>query len=313
MNNSIELWQLRQRQGHPLEIKMRLSEERIRAWHDHYQGNVYVAFSGGKDSTVLLHLVRSLYPDVPAVFSDTGLEYPEIRDFVKQTENVVWLKPKVSFKTVIERYGYPVISKRQAQYIKQVQRTSSENLRRLRLTGLRINGTRSQMSKIADRWQILCVAPFRVSDECCHHMKRQPMLDYYKQTGRVPFIGTMASEGGNREKDYLLYGCNAYDMKEQPRSTPLAFWTEADIWEYLRRFNVPYSTIYDMGYKRTGCMFCMFGVHLEGCPNRFQRMKETHPKQWDYCIHKLGLGQVLDYIGVEYDEPRQQRLFAGGE
>ena len=119
----------------------------------------------------------------------------------------------------------------------------------------------------------------------------------------------MTDEGGNREKDYLRYGCNAYDMTSQPRSTPLAFWTEADVWEYLRRFNVPYSPIYDMGYTRTGCMFCMFGVHLEGYPNRFQRMKQTHPKQWDYCIHKLGLGEVLDYIGVEYDEPRQSSLW----
>ena len=307
--NRIELWQLRQRQGHPLEIKMRLSAERIKAWYDHYQGNVYVSFSGGKDSTVLLHLVRSLYPDVPAVFSDTGLEYPEIREFVKGIDNVDWLKPKQSFKTVIEKYGYPVISKRQAQYIKEVQRTKSETLRRLRLTGIKGNGQSFKMGKISERWQFLCSAPFKVSDECCHKMKRQPMMDYYKETGRVPYIGTMADEGGNREKDYLRYGCNAYDMTSQPRSTPLAFWTEADVWEYLRRFNVPYSPIYDMGYTRTGCMFCMFGVHLEGYPNRFQRMKQTHPKQWDYCIHKLGLGNVLDYIGVEYDEPRPSRLW----
>ena len=47
-------------------------------------------------------------------------------------------------------------------------------------------------------------------------------------------------------------------------------------------------------------MFCMFGAHLEKEPNRFQRLKETHPKQYDYCINKLGLGEVLDYINVKY-------------
>lgn len=58
--------------------------------------------------------------------------------------------------------------------------------------------------------------------------------------------------------------------------------------------------LYTTGCDRTGCMFCMFGVHLEKEPNRFQRMKITHPKQYDYCINKLGCGAVLDYIGVKY-------------
>ncbi len=96
---------LAQRQAYPLDLKIGLSENRIRHWYDTHAGNVSVAFSGGKDSTVLLHLVRSLYPEVPAVFVDTGLEYPEIRDFVSDTENVTWLRPRMSFKQVIEKKG----------------------------------------------------------------------------------------------------------------------------------------------------------------------------------------------------------------
>ena len=72
---------------------------------------IYNSFSGGKDSTVLLDLVRRVFPDCPAVFIDTGLEYPELRDFVKTIDNVVWLKPEMNFKKVIETYGYPIISK----------------------------------------------------------------------------------------------------------------------------------------------------------------------------------------------------------
>ena len=90
----LELWQLRQRQGQPLDIKEQLTANRIKAYYEQLGGNVYVSFSGGKDSTVLLHQVRRMYPNVPAVFIDTGLEYPEIRDFVKTIDNVVWLKPK---------------------------------------------------------------------------------------------------------------------------------------------------------------------------------------------------------------------------
>ena len=110
----LEHWQLKQRQGQPLDIKEQLTANRIKAYYERLGGNVYVSFSGGKDSTALLHQVRRIYPNVPAVFIDTGLEYPEIRDFVKTVDNVIWLKPKMPFTQVIEKYGYPVISKETA-------------------------------------------------------------------------------------------------------------------------------------------------------------------------------------------------------
>ena len=118
--------QIRQRQSLPLLLKESITAMRIRQWYDHWCGNVYVSFSGGKDSTVLLHQVRKLYPNIPAVFCDTGLEYPEIREFVKTINNVVWLRPKFNFKEVIEKYGYPIISKEQAQYIREVQRGTTQ-------------------------------------------------------------------------------------------------------------------------------------------------------------------------------------------
>ena len=103
---------LYQMQSMPLSIKVRMTENRIRGWVEEYgTDGVYVSFSGGKDSTVLLDIVRKLYPDVLAVYVDTGLEYPEIREFVKSFDNVEWLKPKKNFRQVITEYGYPFISK----------------------------------------------------------------------------------------------------------------------------------------------------------------------------------------------------------
>jgi len=105
-------------QAAPLNVKVMLTKQRIRDWVNHYgEEGVYVSFSGGKDSTVLLTLVREMYPNVPAVFCDTGLEYPEIREFVKTWDNVVWLKPKMNFRQVIEKYGYPMISKEVAECV----------------------------------------------------------------------------------------------------------------------------------------------------------------------------------------------------
>ena len=104
--------ELRIRQKLPLEAKIAMTKVRIREWVNYYGiDGVYVSFSGGKDSTVLLHIARQIYPNIKAMFVDTGLEYPEIRQFVKTFDNVDWIKPKMNFKQVIEKYGYPFISK----------------------------------------------------------------------------------------------------------------------------------------------------------------------------------------------------------
>ena len=292
-------WELRQMQSLPLEAKIAKSQLRIREWYDYWNGQVYVSFSGGKDSTVLLHLVRSVYPDVPAVFADTGLEYPEIKEFVRSTENVTIIRPEMTFKSVIEKYGYPVISKRQAQYIREARTTNSEYLYRLRTLGIKRDGSIAQYAKISDKWLYLIDAPFKIDDKCCYVMKKQPFTIYENETGRKPYIGTMATEGKNRELNWLRHGCNAFEHK-RPISQPISFWLEEDIWDYLKRYNVPYAKIYDMGWERTGCMWCAFGVHLEEEPNRFQRMAKTHPDLYRYCMDKLGFAEVLSYIGVPY-------------
>lgn len=112
MENKHTLTDLYQMQALPLSAKIRMTKYRIRQWIEEYgEDGVFVSFSGGKDSTVLLHLVREDYPNVPAVFVDTGLEYPEIRLFVKTVSNVDWIRPKLTFRQVIEKYGYPFISK----------------------------------------------------------------------------------------------------------------------------------------------------------------------------------------------------------
>jgi len=271
--------QLKQYQGLSLQGKVTLSKMKIRQWLDHWEDQCYVAFSGGKDSTVLLDLVWSIDPTIPAVFVDTGLEYPEIREFVKSYgDRVVWLKPKMRFDQVIKKYGYPVVSKEQAQFVREA-RSGSEKLKNIRL-----HGNKSGRGKVSAKWRDLLVAPFKVSEKCCDVMKKRPSKAYEKKTGRVPFLGTMFGESALRAQKYLDHGCNAFSLK-RATSQPLSFWKDTDIWNYLNTKNIPYCPIYDeKGVTRTGCMFCMFGVHMEKGSNRFQRMHKSHPKQWNYCI-----------------------------
>ena len=170
-------------------------------------------------------------------------------------------------------------------------------------------------------------APFEVSNQCCKVMKKQPMHQYNKDTGRVPITAQMASESKLRTSQWLQNGCNGFDLKI-PTSNPMAFWTEQDVLLYIKENNLPICSVYGnvitdyeamgqcdnqmsfadfgifdnerpllktTGCQRTGCVLCGFGCHLEKEPNRFQMLKETHPK-----FHNLLY--VLKNNGVTYAE-----------
>jgi 3'-phosphoadenosine 5'-phosphosulfate sulfotransferase (PAPS reductase)/FAD synthetase len=305
----------------PLEIKIEKTKQRIIEWYEHYQGQVYISFSGGKDSTVLLHLAREIYKDIEAVFVDTGLEYNQIRDFVKAFDNVAWLKPKMRFDEVLQKYGYPIISKEQSQYISQYRLAKSPKTKETRL-----NGNKWGRGKISETHKYLIDAPFLISDMCCNVMKKVPIKIYEKENNKKAIIGTMADESEQRKSNWIKNGCNSFNGK-RAISKPLSFWTEQDILQYLLMYKIPYCSVYgdiiqdDMGklktigQQRTGCVFCAFGAHLEKSPNRYEKLKVIDFKKWDYCMRDiqdngLGFGKVLDFINVKWgkDDPNDFKL-----
>ncbi len=280
-----------------------MAQRRIRQWYEAYNGNVYLSFSGGRDSTFLLWLVREIYPEVKAVFVDTGLEFPEIRAFVRTIPNVVWLKPKHTFKEIVQRWGYPVISKKVAMSFDRYRNTKSDVQKALRLApGTNpVTGRHQTKGVIPKKYQYLLDAPFKISDYCCEALKKQPLRRYESKTGSKPFIGTMAEDSKPRQDEVIKNGCNAFEAKK-PVSRPLSFFIEADIIEGLRRFNIAYSSIYDMGYDCTGCMLCMFGLQMEMKKgrNRFLMLKKTHPRIHRLALPAFGIDKVLEYQGIEY-------------
>lgn len=302
-------------QNYPLEIKIEKTKLRIREWYEHWNGQVYVSYSGGKDSTVLLHIARQLYPDIPAVFCNTGVEFPEVLKLVKQQSNLIMLRPKKSFHKVIKECGYPVISKEVSRKVDVVQRNGSDCK-----TARYFDEAQKDIKYSCYQYRYLLDAPFKISDKCCYYLKEQPVHQYEKQSGNHPIIGVMACESQRRMWAYIKNGgCNAFS-NSRPVSTPLGFWTEQDVLQYIVENDIKIPDVYGdiikddkgnyitTGEKRTGCMYCPFGIKFDGYPNKYQRMQYSHPKHYDYMLNKLGFKQVFDYVGIEYVD-KQKRLF----
>lgn len=274
------------------EQKLDKAKTNILEFYGQFEGKVFISFSGGKDSTVLLNIARKLYPDIEAVFIDTGLEYPEIREFVKTFSNVTWLKPKLTFKEVLDTYGYPIISKEISEKLMYLQRGCSEKLENRYKYGV-VSSNGKLGGKIPNKWLKFKDAPFKISNKCCKVMKKDVSRDFIKNTGKFPILGVRKEESALRRRSHEE--CNAF-KSNPPTSWAIGSWSKTDVDRYVKENNIRLCSLYEEGkVDRTGCMFCMYGLHLEKQPNRFERMKVTHPTIYKYCMEKLGLSYVIDY------------------
>lgn len=334
--------------------KETLTYEKMDEWYTAWGGQCYVSFSGGKDSTVLAYLAarylasyRTPIWPLNLVFVNTGLEYPEIQKFVNEyaawlrrefprvTVNLHRLRPKMNIRQVVTKYGYSIVSKEMAGTVYQA-RKNPNCVRAKKLHGemLDKNGDKSIWN--CDNWAFLLDAPFLISGECCRIMKKSTAHAYESTARQKPIIATMAAEGRQRFQKWTATGCNGFEGR-RPLSKPMSFWTEQDVLRFIIDNNLSYARVYGdivasdgendygatlidcklhcTGCQRTGCIFCAFGAHLEKGVNRFQRMKLTHPKHYQFCIgggafdtdglwkptkDGLGYARVLDYIGVKY-------------
>ena len=329
-------------QAECLDDKIQRSIAKIAEWFSRWECAVYVSFSGGIDSSVLADLCakwcKIIGKPLYLVFSNTGLEYPEIQKHVKFFAK--WLeekhgievhleivRPSMRFDQVIKLCGYPIISKEVSNTIRGARSSIKDGVYSHRLCklgvttdeygGLYDSGEHNYAESLegskfkAPKWRPLLDLDCDISDECCKIMKKDPLAEYEKRTGRKPIIGTMACESMNRENAWFKNGCNAFDGRN-PKSTPMAFWFKQDVLRYVKEFKLPIASVYGeivyenepeqmraeefglpdygterlrtTGCERTGCIFCGFGCHREKGTPRFEQLKQTHPRQYEYCF-----------------------------
>lgn len=334
-------FRVKQQQDYSFKVKY----AKIRAWefynHPEIDGNCYVAV-GGLDSITLLLFLRSIGIDVPAV-SVSVLEDKSIQRVHKEI-GVQALKPLKSKVEVIREFGWPVLSKEIAGKISLLQRQTPESatVRHAIITGETgayggyRKGTRMKLSQKwlekfggyeNEREGVSYGTPdFLVSDKCCYYLKEKPCDNYAKQSGRYPYMGLMASEGGRRQKALMINGCN-YISPGTKRSCPFAIFNRQDLLQLALDLQAPVPEIYGdivrdpdgtlrtTKAQRTGCSMCGFGIHLEKRPHRFDYLWQSSPTEWDMWMNHVaqmedgswyGWGHVLDYVGVEWREPEKQ-------
>lgn len=280
----MQQWSLSQKVNHSLEI--------IDSFIHRVGGvnRVYVSFSGGKDSTVLLDLCQKLYPDILAVFCITGNEYPEICRFVREKReagsNIEIIRPKQTPRQIWEKFGFPLISKESAQRINAIRNNPNGAIAKRALGESEIK-TKFGLAK---KWLWLVDEDFNCHNECCRVLKKRPFHIYARKTGRHSIIGTMASESKMREQQYLRHGgCNVFKEAGECRSTPLAIWNESDIWAYVDKFNLRLADIYYKGAKRCGCMGCGFGAQFPD-DDRFSLLYKEHPRAYSMIMNYTNHG-----------------------
>lgn len=280
------LKELKERQSWTLDQKIDHSLGVIDQFYQRLNGKCYVSFSGGKDSTIVLWLARKIYPNIKGCFCNTGNEYPDIVKFVRTFDNIDWIKPKMKPKQVLEKCGFPLVSKNVSHILGIAKRNPNgvcyHNY---------ILHEKESLYSVPTKWGYLYNEPYMVDSQCCSILKKHPFREYEQNTGLMPILGILASESRLRQKQYIRNGgCNVFDGS-QIKSMPLSIWLESDVLECIKKYNIEISEIYKKGLDRTGCMFCGYGCTFKD-DNRFKILMTLYPKWYETFMNYTNNGHT---------------------
>ena len=243
--------------------------------------NFYIAFSGGKDSTVLSALIDMALPQnkIPRVYANTGIELNMIRDFVlamqKADPRVVIIKPSIPIKQMLEQYGYPFKSKEHAKWVDMFQRNGrTQSIENYCHSEKRDKELFRTCPKIL-LYQFTEENTLRISDKCCVNLKEKPLEKYSKENHKPYGInGLMQDEGGRRAYSKCLSFHGDKLFLFQPMAPLTKEWEE---W-FIREYNVKICDIYYPPYNfvRTGCKACPFALYLQ---NELDSLEQYFPNE----------------------------------
>jgi 3'-phosphoadenosine 5'-phosphosulfate sulfotransferase (PAPS reductase)/FAD synthetase len=367
---------LAKEQAKDLDYKIKKAKEAIAEAYRVCKHRSAIAFSGGKDSTVLWHLIKTFFPEYAEktiiIYGNTGIEYPECLRFARQigkewgkcnfceaipgktecacykykaqqeilqymienemldtilkddgklkstatleaacpdhlrerfkAKGLIW--PEGTRKTYwwcVDQYGWPLLGKAFSKL--KAHRINIDCF-------LRFSQSESEDPKLLAYYDIL--SKVKISQACCDILKKEPSERIQAEKDvDVIFKGLMAAESRCRQTNFIsrgyLFKSSRPHLVKDPfwHCNPLSIWTDDDIWAYIYRYNVPYSTLYDMGWtdsngkfhkiKRDGCMGC--GTDLLYQNNHMAMLRRTHNKQWQ-AIMKLGMAAEMQKLQI---------------
>lgn len=305
-----------------LDQKVTEACHRIEELYYETDGKCYISYSGGKDSTVLLALVKlceEVYtiPEngIPAVFVNTGIEMGVTIDFVKWVkenyyQNLITIRPSVSFDWVLKTCGKPIKSKMKSEMLDRWQKGSRTDyvIRRM-IYGKSKDGASFERTKIADKDAHMISDDFAIhaSNKCCDYLKKRPFAKYAKENNSGGFaIGIRMVEQGAREiatKKRLSKGGRvcSYVSHGIIKKAPIIDWADEDVDEFVKKYNVPLSRAYtEYGFHRTGCMACPYA--FKWLPNDLKYLHDHEPNRYKAAMHWLKDVYIAQNVILPFDE-----------
>ena len=312
-----------------LDDRIRDACHRIEELYYETHGKCYVSFSGGKDSTVLLALIKmceEIYTipvgGIPAVFSNTGIELGVTVDFVRWVKenwysNVLIVRPEHSFDWVLKNKGKPLKSKLRSEFLKRYRTNRTENVMRNLVEGITVSGRNARRTKLADKDMHMLHDDFPImpSKDCCSVMKKKPFAKYAKENGIKGYMaGVRMAEGGARELNAVG---NKFRGKTKIctsisggyiKKAPIIDWTDEDVEGFIKKYNVPLSKAYTVyGMDRTGCMGCPYNMHIDKSLEYLYYHEPNRYKASMFWLKDVYIAQnVVLPFDKEYEEERER-------
>lgn len=253
------LAQLATLQALPLPKKIEMSLEIIRRGKEATDGApACVLYSGGKDSTVLIHLVQKLYARPLFMYNNTGLAERRLVQYIRQRMrglDFIETEPDEEAFTMWKRTGYwPLFGKR----------SFTERCRNC--PGLHVSPV-----------------------QCCYQLKEAPANRVMKERGiRLAIWGNRADESTRRKFMFCDSGTLFKPKKYQwHQCYPLAFWTQKDVLAYLEDVEPDYPHSIS---TEAGCWACC--TDITRTPNNIQRLFKTDRARFEYMIRN-GFGEII--------------------